>query len=188
MDDQGFLVRNGLAQSGFAIVLALVVAALIVTPSSGQSEIAGRLAVIGLALFVVTLAIGSPRLIGLTTVPVLGGALLASASAAEPAWIRSIVIGSLWFLAVEIAWEAVERRDGADRKSAYDNRRINELAMVTTLSVGVTTLGFLLSAVAPTRTLFVIGIVVLGLLLALSLATRRVIAEGTSPDQHVDGV
>ena len=114
------LLKDGLLQTGTALVLAGATAGVIASSSWTRTEIAGRLAITGVVLFAIALVVGSPRFVGLATVPVLVGALIASALAAEPAWLRSIVLGSVWYVAVELAWEAIERRDGAERSIAFD--------------------------------------------------------------------
>jgi hypothetical protein len=166
------LLRGGRLQTGAALGLAGLTVGVIAASSSSQTEIAGRFAIVGAVLFAVALALGSPRFVGLATLPVLGGALMASAAAPEPAWVRSIVLGSLWYVAVEVAWDAIERRDGAERSVALDHRRTHEVATVMMLSLVTTTAGFLLSFLAPTRSLLVVGLVILGLLVALTRATQ----------------
>lgn len=173
MERRGVVLREGGRQTVAALGLAGVTAGVVAASSWAQSEIAGRLAIVGVALFAIALVLGSPRLVGLATLPVLGGALIASAAAAEPAWVRSIVLGCLWYVAAELAWDAIERRDGTERSSALDNRRTYEVATVVMLSLTITTVGFLVSFLAPARTMLVVGLVVLGLLAALRLATRH---------------
>ena len=107
------LLKDGLLQTGTALALAGATAGVIASSSWTRTEVAGRLAITGVVLFAIALVVGSPRFVGLATVPVLGGALIASALGAEPAWLRSIVLGCVWYVAVELAWEAIERRDGA---------------------------------------------------------------------------
>ena len=131
------------------------------------------MAITGVVLFAIALVVGSPRFVGLATVPVLGGALIASALGAEPAWLRSIVLGCVWYVAVELAWEAIERRDGAQRSIAFDNRRSNEIATVVLLSLAATTAGVAFSFLAPARTIIAVGMVFVVLLTAMSWATRR---------------
>ena len=171
--------HNGLPQAGVALALASATAGVIAASSWAQSQIPGRLSTLGVTLFAIALLVGSRRFVGLTTVPVLGGALIASAVAAEPAWHRSIALGCLWYVAVELGWEAIERRDGAERTSAYDNRRIHEIATVVLLSLATTTGGFLFSFLAPVRTMAVVGLVFVVLLTAMSRATRHLKGTGS---------
>lgn len=133
----------------------------------------GRLALVGVALFVTGLALGRAGIVGLASLPVLGGALAGLADGAETDWVRSIVLGCLWYLAVELAWEAIERRDGADRTEAFNARRIEETTTVVTISLLITVAGALLSFLAPARTVLAVALVIGWFLAALRLATLR---------------
>jgi len=167
------LLDVGRLQAGVALGLAGVIATVIAVSSSSETEIAGRLAFFGVALFAIAVALGSARLVGIATLPVLGAALVASVAAAEPAWVGSIVVGIVWYMAVELAWDAIERRDSVERSSAFNDRRIDEVTTIVTLALVVTTAGFLLSFLAPVRTVLVAGLVIICLLAGLRLATRR---------------
>ncbi len=166
------LLAGGRMQSVAALGLAGVIAGIITVSSRGQAEIAGQLAAFGLIVVAFALALGSARLVGVATLPMLGAALIASAAADEPAWARSIVLGILWYVTAELAWDAIERRDGVTRSSAFNNRRIDEGAIVVTLSLAITAAGLLASSFAPVRTVLTVGPVIVGLLAALVLATR----------------
>lgn len=171
------LLDAGRWQTGVALGIAGVVAMVIAFSTSSEIEIAGRLAIIGVALFAVAVTLGSARLVGFATLPVLAAALVASVAAAEPAWVRSIVLGIAWYMAVELAWDAIERRDGVERSSAFNDRRIDEVTTVVILALVITTAGFLLSFLAPVRTVLVVGLVIICLLAGLRLATRRLQAS-----------
>jgi hypothetical protein len=166
------LLPAGRLQSGAALGLTCAIAGIIAVSSRGQADIAGQLATLGVIVVAIALVLGSARMIGAATLPMLGAALIASAVGAEPAWARSIVLGILWYGAAELAWEAIERRDGVDRSRAFDDRRTDEVATVVALSLLITTAGFVASVLAPRRTVFTVGLVVIGLLAALILATR----------------
>ena len=171
------LVYPGRLQAGLSLGLAGAVATVIATSSSTVTAVSGRLAIVGLALFAIAVGLGSARLVGLATLPVLGAALVVSAAAAEPAWVRSIVLGIVWYMAVELAWEAVERRDGVRRSSAFNDRRVEEVTTVVILAFVVTTTGFLLSFLAPVRNVLIVGSVIICLIAGLRLATRRLQAS-----------
>jgi len=171
------LLDAGRWQAGVALGIAGVVATVIAFSSSREIEIAGRLAILGVALFAVAVTLGSARLVGGAPLLVLAAALVASVAAAEPAWVRSIVLGIAWYMAVELAWDAIERRDGVERSSAFNDRRIDEVTTVVILALVITTAGFLLSFLAPVRTVLVAGLVIICLLAGLRLATRRLQAS-----------
>jgi len=131
------------------------------------------MAIFGFGLFAFALAVGSARLVGVATLPIFAAALIASAGADDPVWVRSIVLGVLWYLAAELAWEGIERRDGATRSSAFNDRRIDEATTVLVLTLAVTTAAFLTSFLTPVRTVLAVGLVIVGLITALNLANRH---------------
>ena len=175
MTDNDALLRPGRFQAVAAVVLAAATAAVIAAPTSARADFGGRLAMVGVVAFVIALAVGSARAVGLATVPVLGSALIATSGADDPDWVRSIVVGCLWYVAVELAWDSIERRDGGERTSALVHRRVHEVATVVTLSLIVTISGFLASGVAPPRTLLTQGPIVVGLLAAIGLTSRHLV-------------
>ena len=167
------VLRDGRLQTGAALVVAMAIVGVVAVPTWTESQTAGRMAILGFGLFALALAVGSAQLVGITTLPIFGAALIASAGADEPAWIRSIVLGVLWYLAAELAWEGIERRDGVARSSAFNDRRIDEATTVLVLSLAITSVAFLISFLAPVRTVLAVGLVIVGLVTALILANRH---------------
>ncbi len=167
------LIGAGGLRALTALVVAGTFAVVIATSSSVQSQSAGRMAIVGIALLALALVIGSPRLAGLATLPALGAALFASAHTTDTAWIRSIVLGLLWYVAVELAWDAIAHRDGVARPRALVNRRIEEVTtiVISTIALGMT--GLLLAGAAPMRTVFAVGSAVSVIIAGLVWITRR---------------
>ena len=172
------VLREGRLQTAAALVVALAIVGVVAVPSWTESQTAGRMAIFGFGLFALALAVGSARIVGVATLPIFVAALIASAGADDPAWVRSIVLGVLWYLAAELAWEGIERRDGARRSSAFNDRRIDEATTVLVLSLAVITAAFLSSFVTPVRTVVAVGVVVVGLITALNLANRHLSLGG----------
>lgn len=166
-------LRPGGMQALAALIMAAVVAAVIALSAPADTPVAGRLAIVGVGVVAVALGIGSARMVGFATLPVLAGALLASAAVDGIAWVQSIVLGCLWYIAVELAWDSIERRDGAQRSPALNQRRVHEVVTVVTVSLAVTIPGFVASDLAPQRTLLVQAPLVVGLLTAMVLAIRQ---------------
>lgn len=167
------LLREGRLQSVAALLVGLAIVGVISASAWSESETAGRMAIFGFMLFAIAIGIGSSRLVGVATLPIFAAALIASVGADDPAWVRSIVLGVLWYLAAELAWEGIERRDGAPRSSAINHRRVDEVMTVVILSLAVTTITFLASFLTPVRTVMAVGLVVVGLGAGLYLANRR---------------
>ena len=128
------LLKSGIAQAGGAVTTATTSALLVIGWATDHRDVAGRLALAGLILFGLTLALGSARLVGLATLPMLGAALVAADGRAS---IGSIVVGCLWYVTLELAWDSIERRDGGERTAAYAHRRVFEVTTVVTLTLAV---------------------------------------------------
>jgi len=174
------LVRTGRMHGLGALALAGLFVAIVVSSTGGQSAIAARLAISGLVLVALALAVGSPVLVGGSTLPMLGAALVASGSASQPTWVRSIVLGCLWYVAAELAWESIERREGVECTPAFNDRRVNEIANVVVLALCATTAGFAMSSFAPTRSVVAAGLATVPLLIGLTLASQRLNRESAA--------
>lgn len=166
-------LADGWKQSLGALVLAAAAAAMVAVPTWSRSQTTARLAILGVVLFAIALTLGSGRLVGLTTLPILGAALISVVNADQPVWVRGLAVGVLWYLAAELGWDAIERRDGVTRTAAYDNRRIDETGTVVLLSLAVTIVAFLVSSSSPVRTIVVVGIALVALAATLGVATQR---------------
>lgn len=171
--------HDGATQGLAAMAAGIVTASIIASSASSGDPLTGRLAILGVVLFAVALALGSARIVGVTSLPVLGSALASSATADNPAWVQSIIVGCLWYVAVELAWDSIERRDGARRAIALDLRRINEVASVVFIALAVTATAYAASSFDLSRTLVRQVVLVVALIAALVLAIRHVVA--TSP-------
>jgi hypothetical protein len=166
-------LADGWPQALGALFLAGAAAGVIAASSWSRSQSAGRLAIFGIVLFLIALIWGSELLVGLASLPVLVAALVSTVGGDNPAWIRALVVGVLWFLAAELGWDAIERRDGVRRTAAYSNRRIDEATTIVLLSLAVTLAVFLASRTAPLRTVFVMAIALLAIAAAIGGAAQR---------------
>lgn len=165
-------IRKGGSQGIVAIFVAVSVGATIGVSTWSTDVIAGRLAIFGVLLFIAALGIGSARVVGAASLPVLGSALIASATADTTSWTQSIVVGVGWYVAVELAWDSIERRGGTQRSNELDLRRIQEVSSVVMLSLAMTVTAFVISGIGIERSLvtqvLVIGSVIAALVIALS--------------------
>ena len=169
MSERSAPLRRSDLEAGLALGLASATAAIIAASSWADSEFAARLAITAVVVFALALVLGSARLAGVATVPILAAALLASASTDGGGWVRSIAVGCLWYAATELGWDAIERRDGAERSAALDLRRVHEVATVVTISLIATIAGFAASTVAPERTFLLRGFVAIVALAVLGV-------------------
>lgn len=177
------LFHDGGPQGLAAVAAAITTAAVIVASASSDDELAGRLAIVGAVVFVIALALGSARIVGATSLPVLGSALASSAGAGDPAWVRSILLGCLWYVAVELAWDSIERRDGARRGTALDLRRTNELAAIVVISLAVTVSAYAASSFDVPRTLARQFLLIVAVIAALVLTIRHVVATAPTNEE-----
>lgn len=86
------------------------------------------------------------------------------------------MLGCLWYVAVELAWDAIERRSDGQRSSALDLRRINEVSTVVVVSLVVTASAYAASSLDAPRTLLRQAVIVIALLAALVIAIRHILA------------
>ena len=180
-------LADGWPQALEALLLAGAAAGVIAASSWGRSQTAGRLAFFGIVVFLIALIWGSGLLVGLASLPVLVAALVSTIGGDSPAWIRALVVGVLWFLAAELGWDAIERRDGVRRTAAYNSRRIDEAITVVLLSLAVTLAAFLTSETAPLRTAFVIAIALLAIAGAIGVAAQKLRgASGEASSQEAE--
>lgn len=179
--------HGGSTQGIGALVAAGVTTTMIAASNWTGDNVAGRFALAGFALFVIALAFGSARFVGMASLPVLGSALFASTTADSPAWVRSIVVGCLWYVAVELAWDSIERRKGVRRSRALELRRINEVSSIAVISLGVTVTAYAGSSLDAPRTLIGQAVIVVSLLAALIFTIRHVETTGAPPSNRVAG-
>lgn len=167
------LVRGGRMQSVASVVASALIAVVVAITTPEGAPTAARLAAFGVAVMAVAVTVGSPRLVGVATVPILGSALIVVAAPGEPAWVTATLVGVLWYVAAELAWDAFERRDGIERTRAFTDRRVVEVSSVVLLALLTTAAAFALSGVAPVRTLFVLAGAVVALAYVLGAATSH---------------
>jgi len=168
--------RPGAAQAVLSLVAAVSATVAIGSASPISSEIGGRLAVGALVFFILMLAYGSTRFVGLSSVPMLAAALSTSSSS-NPAWVFAIVIGCLWYAAIELAWESIDRRSRGVPSETVSQRRLNEVATVATLALAVTAAALAAASVAPQRTLLYQGPIIIGLFAAVTLVARNLAGQ-----------
>ena len=133
------------------------------------------------ALFLtVGILLGSDRLVGLATAPVLAAALIEVVLTEDSARLRSVVLGCLWYATVELAWDSIERRGVARRSAAVVRARVHEVVTVLAISLAATTIGLAATRYAPERSLLLRAAVVAILLAAVFAAARHLTSSATT--------
>lgn len=172
-------MRPGFTFSGIAAALAAAVALGVSATAVEGRVVVNQLLVLALIGYVIPLFLGSARWLGLSSVPLLGAAVIEAGFGDEPTWMRSLVIGCLWFMAVEAGWEAIDRRSGARYTTAATARRLQEVFTVVGISVFIGAAATLGAALAPARSILLQALVVGGLLVAFGLMVAALVPSPT---------
>lgn len=176
------MIRPGVWFSVVAVALASATVAIVVTTSIEGRTVVIQLAVLTMILYSWFLLIGSARWIGIASVPLLIAAGIEAGFGEDPTWIRSVIIGCLWFVSVEAGWEAIDRRRGARYTSTANFRRIQDVLTVLGLAVTIGLIATIAATLAPARSVLLQAAVIGGLLLAF-LAMVRSLVSGQSTDE-----
>ncbi len=164
---------DGWMQTVASLLVGAAVAAIVAVSAWSNVEIAGRLAIIAVVILALALVVGSAWLVGAASIPLLAAALISSGSQSEPAWIQTLLVGCLWYVALELAWDAIDRRAGGPLDGLVARVRIHEVSTVVVVAFGVGVVGLVATEVAPDRDLIAQAPILVGLLLALGAAIRH---------------
>ena len=166
-------LRPGRGPAIGAIATAAGASGLLMAASPLSTEIGGRLALAGLCVFALSLAVGSPRAVGLSTLVMLG-ATLASTTSTDRVWLVSAAVGTAWYIAVELAWHSIDRRTWVWADTVAVRRRIGDVATVAFVAALMSGVGLALAGAAPDRTVWVQALMLVAVLAALTVWTRTV--------------
>jgi hypothetical protein len=162
----GWLLLGSVALAGLAAVL-------VARNTSSFDWAVVRLSWLAVLILAGGATIGSERLVASSAVPVLAGLLLADSGQGQVAWAESLVVGCVWFVAVETALGSVEGRGGLTRDPSVITRRVVEVATVVALATAVGLVGLAVGSFAPERSLLVRAAVASLVLVVLFSAARR---------------
>lgn len=179
-DDRPLVLRQGWPAALAGTLLAAATAVMVIGTSTMLVWLIGRLAVVGVVVFLLGVGFGSERLTGLASLPMLIAAVVGIDPGQGLAWGRALAIGCLWYAALEAGWGSIEHRHGARAGAAIAKQRVREVATVVFTAVVVGIGGVALTAMAPTRTVAVRALMVTAVLVALTLALRHL--QATAPD------
>lgn len=181
------MVRLGRLQALAAVVVAGSAGWVTVATTTRFTDSAARFVGIGLVVFVVAVIGGSRFAVGGAILVALIGAVIEIGTVPVQRWERSLMIACLWYVAAELAWDSMERRDGRIRPPAVAFERAQEIGTVVVVSLVATIVAVSLLGAAPPRTLVVLAVTVGGVALALIGATRRLTAtDAQSIDEIVE--
>lgn len=174
------MMRLGRAQALAAVVIAGSACWVTVATTTRFPDSAARFVGIGLVIFVMAVVTGSRFAVGGAILIGLIGAVIEIGTVPVQRWERSLIVACLWYVAAELAWDSMERRDGRIRPMTVAHERLREIGTVVVVSLVATVAAVSLFSAAPPRTLVVLAITVGGLALALIVATRHLTATGAA--------
>lgn len=175
------MMRLGRAQALLAITTAGLAGWITVATTSRFADSAARLAGIGLFVFVASVVTGSRSAVGAGVFCALVGAVVEIGTVPVQRWERALLIAGLWYVAAELAWDSMERRDGRERPPAVTLLRFREMGTVLVISLLATVVAVSFVGAAPSRTLLVMAVTLGVVALALIAATRRLHTAGADP-------
>jgi hypothetical protein len=163
------MIRPGLAQAAGSVGFAGLTFGLVVVSASDRSALVAQLAGVAIVLLGLGLVMQSALMAGAATIPMLGAGLLGAGASS----VRTLLVGCLWYLTVELAWDAIERNDGATRTAAANARRVQECSTVLGSAAVIGLVGTVAAPLAPDRTLIIQAVLILGFLCGLVIAARN---------------
>lgn len=173
------MVRPGWLLTAMAVVAAAVTAAFLRVTATAAEVAVTPLVLLGAVLLGGMLLVGSARWIGVSSVPMVGAMALESGFGQDPSWVRSLAAGCLWYLTLELGWEAIDRRDGARHTPAAQRQRLQEVVAVLGLSICAGGVAILAAAGAPTRSVAVQAITIGAVFAVIVVLLRRLTGLGT---------
>lgn len=163
------------------LATAVGVALLLATNTGRLATLIQLAGISGAVIQLGAIVLGSAGLVGATMGPLLIAAVVAaSAAEGQPAW-TMIVVGVLWFIGAELAWEAIDRRDGIARAPSATRLRVRDVATVSLLAVGVGLVAVVGSGSPPARSLPLQILVALIFFTAGLAVARRLQADRRRP-------
>ena len=190
------MLREAAGATVVAAALAIATAVAIRVTATEAITAVTPLVATGVILHWIFLIVGSVRWVGVASAPMAAAIVLEAGFADEPSWIRSILIGCLWYVTMEASWEAIHRRRvvrvvrirpwGASsfpsfpgRRSLYtreaNERRVHEVVTVVALSLALSLAAMAATVVAPVRSVFLQALVLGGLLAAFVALVRAAV-------------
>lgn len=167
---------DGIWVTALAMFVGLAALVAIGVSATEASDAVIALLVIAGAMHVYFLVLGSARWVAASSAPVLATIVLESGFSDEPSWIRSIVLGCWWFVAMELSWEAVDRRTGVRSTQAAMMRRVQDVVTVVAVALIVGLIASSATSFAPVRSVVMQAVVLTGLLAAFVSVARHVAA------------
>lgn len=166
-------VRSGVGASILAILLVVLAAVLMTITATELPRLIRGLMVAAVLVHAVVIFLGSSRLVATSSVFMLVAVTLEPAMSDDPSWVRSIAVGLIWYIAMEVSWHALDRRDGTIYTSAALARRVQDVTVVVGLSLVVGLVAIAAATFAPGRSVGLQALVLGAVLAALAVVVRQ---------------
>lgn len=170
-------LQAGLPATVLSWLLVVVTATFMAVSSNGLPGLVGGLMVATVIAHSVLIFIGSPRLVIGSSTFVLAAVIAEGLKSDDPLWVQSLVVGLLWYVAMEVSWHALECRNGTiytRRAVAY---RVQEVAGVAGLTLALGLVAIVFVAGAPGRSVALQALALAGVLGALAFVGRQLLGE-----------
>lgn len=166
-------MRRGLIETALTLLLGSVTVAVVWLTATEVVRLTVTLAVVALIVLALAVLFGLRSVIGVSAVPVFGAIIAESAISDQSLSVRSLVIGCLWFLVVEMGYEALDRRDGSLRSSTATLRRLYEVGTVVVVALGVGLVSLMVATFGLPRDLVLQTVALVLVLAGLTMVTRH---------------
>lgn len=173
-------LRPGLGASLLSWMLVAVTATLVAATATELQGIVLRLMVAAVVMHTVVIFVGSPRLVIGSSVFILVAVTVEALESSEPLWIRSILIGLLWYVAMEVSWHALDRRTGTIYSRAALVRQVQHVAGVVALTLVLGLVAIVLATAAPGRSVALQAAVLGAMLVVLTAVARQLRSDDES--------
>jgi len=156
------MVRGGhdaIGSSIAAVALSVATMLAITSTASASNQFVDQLMVLAVVVHAACIAFGTSRWIGLASVPVVLAIVTESGFSDDPSWIRATAVGCLWFVTMEMSWEAIDRRRKGTRTTGAMARRVQDIAAVLGITLAIGLVASATATFAPERTVLIQALV-----------------------------
>lgn len=173
-------LRPGFGASALSVVLVAVTAIFMATTATELQALISGLMVAAVISHTALIFIGSPRLVIGSSAFVLIAVTVEALVSDDPFWVRSLVVGLLWYVAMEVSWHALDSRDGTTFTRKALAHRAQEVAGVVALTLVLGVVAIILATGAPARSVALQSVVLAGVLAGLAYVAGQLTSDDDS--------
>ncbi|MGI9614655.1 MAG: hypothetical protein ACR2QO_17215 [Acidimicrobiales bacterium] len=143
------------------------------SPANELDWLVGRLEAASVLVVAFGIGLRSERMVAFATAPALVGLVVGATGSIDIAWGRALIVGCLWYLAIEAALSSIEWSGGLQVSVSAIQRRMLDVATVVFIGASIGVLGVAVAGWAPDRTIVARAIVLVAVLAALVFGVRH---------------